>query len=209
MASASSSRTVALFLALTLGACSSSGNGPKGGTPDASSPADGHGDGQGEAGGSGGAGGSVGGSGGAGHQGTDAGAGIGGNEGIDAKADCASAAFLPPILTVVDAITGAPICDPTFAFDLPDGGVGPNETPFSCGQSKEMDCPAAGSDGGLVACAFALFTTYDVTVEVSKVGYETASVAVMPGQTGCVAYRQSTHATVKLHPLADASTDGG
>jgi hypothetical protein len=139
--------------------------------------------------------------------------GADGNTDAYAQADCAAIELLPPIVSVVDAVTGAPICDPMFNVDWPDGGTGgPRDgAPFACGQSMDDHCPGPLDDGGARPCAFALgiFYASNVNVEVSKPGYATASVQVSSGRGGCVSPVPASHVVVQLHPVADAAADGG
>jgi hypothetical protein len=132
----------------------------------------------------------------------------------DAKpqADCGAILLLPPIVEVVDAVTGTPICDPVFKVDWPDGGAtSGNGMAVACSQSKSDGCPGAPDGGGTAPCAFslAIFDGNNVTVEVSHPGYENAIVQVSSGRGGCVPYVAASHAVVELHPKADASTNGG
>jgi len=145
---------------------------------------------------------------------TDDGAG-GNTDAPPQQADCAAVHGLPPIVTIVDATTGAPICDPTFKIEWPDGSaVGSTDgMPYGCGQTKDFDCPGP-RDGGVAPCAFALLALSDnfygmsIEVEVSKAGYQTAVVPVTSGLGGCL-YVPASHPVVKLHALADGSSDGG
>jgi hypothetical protein len=198
---ASTHRVLAALLALALGACGSSSNKPLDGAP----PADGSGhDAQGGTGGK-----NADATGVAGSQGND---GNAGNTDAHQQADCGAITLYPPVITVQDAVTGAPICDPTFTVDWPDGGAGSKDgMPYACGQSMDLGCPGP-PDGGTAPCAFALVALSapgTKNVEVTKPGYDTVVVPVMNGQGGCVPYVPASHPIVKLHPLADASTDGG
>jgi hypothetical protein len=134
-----------------------------------------------------------------------------GNDDAKAQFDCGAIELLPPIVTVVDAVTGAPICDPTFVVDWPDGGsTSGNGMPLACSQSMFAGCPGPPDGGGAAPCAFALaiFDAHNVSVEVSHAGYENAVVQVSSGQGGCVPTVPASHLTVELHPRADASAGG-
>jgi hypothetical protein len=193
---------LAFLLPVALTACSSSGNTPI------------------DAGGKGGAGGADGGAGRDGSAGAEDASGgkdgTAGNTDATTQADCAAVHGLPPIVAIVDATTGTPICDPTFTVEWPDGSaVGSKDgMPYGCGQTKDFDCPGPSADGGSAPCAFALLALsyvygMNLEVEVSKPGYETTTVPVTSGLGGC-AYVPASHPIVKLHPLADAAAaDGG
>jgi hypothetical protein len=138
--------------------------------------------------------------------------GAGGNTDAHAQADCGAVLLYPPIIEVQDAVTGAPICDPTFTVGSADGGV--VEMGHLCGSNEANDfgCPAPPTDGGAAPCTFTLGvggSQESLNVQVSKSGYETAVVAVMGGRGGCVPYVPASHSVVKLHALVDASADGG
>jgi hypothetical protein len=197
---------LALPTLLAVAACgSSSSNGPSDGSTHAegSVPVDGHGNG-GQSG-MGAAGSDA-----AGDQRDD---GVGGNTHAQAQADCGAIELFPPIVEVIDAVTGAPICDPAFTVDWPDGGPsGPKDgAPFACGQSRDDNCPGPPDGGGTAPCTFALaiFNAMNVNVEVSKPDYATTIVQVSGGVGGCVPYVPASHVRVELHPVPDASADGG
>ena len=116
------------------------------------------------------------------------------NAGPEGGAGCGVVVGIPPVLSVVDATTGAAICDATFtvvsapasASLPPDGGnVG---VPCTTGVAVYGVC--APDDAG-DACPFALRwlaevgTTLDFGVEVAKTGFEPAVVSVHAGVEFC------------------------
>jgi hypothetical protein len=141
----------------------------------------------------------------------DANDGSASNTDAHAQVDCGAIALLPPTITVIDDATGSAICDPTFLVG-PDGGpAGSTDgTAYVC--DKSPDCTAPALDGGTTDCTFGLLAlrqAHSVVVEVSKPGYDTAIVRVTGGTGACVPYVPASHSTVRLHPVVDASADGG
>ena len=180
---------LALPALLAVAACGSRSNGSADGAahPEGSTPTDGQG-----ADGSGGA------------------AGSDGTSDARSQADCAAIDLLPPIVEVIDAVTGTPICDPVFVVDRPDGGSTAGDgTAIPCSQSAQEGCPAL-ADGAAAPCAFSIgiFYANDVSVEVSHSGYETATVHVSSGEGGCVAHVAASQVTVELHAVTDGPIDG-
>jgi hypothetical protein len=140
-----------------------------------------------------------------------------GDGNADAHADCGAIEILPPVVTVAYADTTSPVCDPTFTVvDWPDGGsMAPLDgMPYACGVTTDFGCPGAPADGGASPCAYALvglarIQTSTYGLQVSQAGYAPAVLSVMSGVGGCVPAVDASHTTVTLHPLSDASTDGG
>jgi hypothetical protein len=129
--------------------------------------------------------------------------------------DCAVIGTLPPIVTVVNAANGAPICDATFAVvGWPDGGPTPPDGggAYACGATQDFGCPGSSSDGATATCPYALLlesglpTAY--TVEVSSPGFASATAQVTTGVGGCVPTVPASQTTVMLSPTAkDAAAD--
>jgi hypothetical protein len=130
-------------------------------------------------------------------------------------ADCAAIVPLWPVLTVVNAATGAPLCDPTVALLLPgDGGLEPL-TYSDCPTTQAPGCPSPAADGAPPPCAFALSMFGEGslgkgTIAVSAPGFETASVPnVANGNEGCPPEFAASSVTVQLSPLlVDGGADG-
>ena len=224
--------------ALTLWSCSSmslggsgSGGGGAGGAP-STSGASGRGA-PGTGGGAGGvpdmgggAGGLIGTGGGAGAGGTTgpggaAGAGGAagtrgaGSGGFPGTGGCFSIEFPGPVLSVFDAQTGTPICDPVFTIPVQtDAGLIFYDASARACTSPYDRCPTPG-DGGTAFCPFylgGLGYSMDTTVDVWAPGYEHTSVpGVSVGRAGCVPpFFPSSHLNVNLVPLppnADAAAD--
>jgi hypothetical protein len=131
--------------------------------------------------------------------------------------------YLPPIVSVVSATTGSPICEPTFAVvEWPDAGPVPPDggDPILCDGSP-VGCPSAPHDGGVGPCQYALqgliaggsFGPTDVatfTIAVSKPGFE--SVIVPDVSTGVIVCpapnKPASQLTVQLSPLDGDTADG-
>ena len=140
------------------------------------------------------------------------------NAGPEGGASCGVVVSVPPVLSVVDATTGAAICDPTFtvvsapasASLPPDGGnVG---VPCTAGVAVYGVC---APDDAADACPFALpalaevGTTLDFSVEVAKTGFEPAVVSVHAGVAFCGGgTTPASNVVVRLVP-SDAGADGG
>jgi hypothetical protein len=119
--------------------------------------------------------------------------------------DCGAILMEPPSITVTDAQTGAPICDPVFSIvDGAGVGVQPPVDPVVSG------CHAPGVVVECTLCAYVLgglTGTGTKYVRVSKPGYQSQVVPVMGGIGGCVPYRPPTHLAVNLVPLVDDGSD--
>jgi hypothetical protein len=131
---------------------------------------------------------------------------------------CGVVVGIPPVLSVVDATTGAAICDPTFtlvsapasASLSPDGGnVG---VPCTTGVAGYGEC---SPDDAADACPFVLpwlaevGTVLDFGVEVAKTGFEPVVVSVHAGVEFCGGGTTSaSNVVVRLAP-SDAGADGG
>ena len=156
--------------------------------------------------------GGIGGAGGAGAGGV-AGAGGGGTGGNPGTGGCLSIVFPGPVLSVFDAQTGTPICDPTFALLVQtDAGSTFDDVSASACTPSSYDC-AVPYDGGATPCKFHLLLGYamDATVYVSAPGYEqTAVPGVSVGRSGCVPpFFPASHLNVNLIALpADAGVAG-
>jgi hypothetical protein len=127
--------------------------------------------------------------------------------------DCGAIEFIPPVLTVVNAATGSPICDPTFAIDSSDAGASDVAAVDCSGGTPYGGCPAPPSDGGVAPCQYALLGlsgqfglgTSSFTIDVSKSGFQSVTVPdVVTGVGGCVAFQAASQVTVKLTPLVDS-----
>lgn len=126
------------------------------------------------------------------------------------EASCLSAEVTSPTLNLWDAITGAPICDPTFSVlavsGVNGGGVSTSngQSVVLCGATPPAGCPTVAPDGGTLACTFAVLTQFHttVTIGVSAPGYATATVpGLASGLEGCVV-EAASHADVMLTPVA-------
>lgn len=134
-------------------------------------------------------------------------AGSGGSRGY--QDDCGAIASFPPILTVVDVMTGAPICDPSFSVVHCTYDPGPISS-FPCGVG---DCSSSSPDGAPPPCQFLLKLAPSVganscTLSVTAPGYATTTVdGVVSGIGGCVPTMiPGSNITVTLTP---APADGG
>ncbi len=133
-------------------------------------------------------------------------------------ATCGVVVGIPPVLSVVDATTGAAICDPTFTLVSapasaslpPDGGnVGVPCTPEAAGYG------GCSPDDAADACPFALpwlaevGTVLDFGVEVAKTGFAPVVVSVHAGVEFCGGgTTPASNLVVRLAP-SDAGADGG
>jgi hypothetical protein len=131
--------------------------------------------------------------------------------GLPFEASCGAITIVPPIVTVTNAATGAPICDPVITI-APDGGAqdGGAGVGVSCGGTQHYGgCPATPPDGGDLACIYALLAVQGTsTIEVSAPGYASKIVPnVSSGEGGCVTAVPASQVTVSLVPLADAGAD--
>ena len=133
-----------------------------------------------------------------------AGAGTGG---IPGTGGCDSITFPGPVLSVFDAQTGAPICDPTFAILVQkDAGSSFVDASASACTPGSYDCPIT-HDGGATVCPFYLGASLgystDATVDVRAPGYEDAEVTgVSVGRSGCVPpFYPASQLSVNLTPL--------
>jgi len=140
------------------------------------------------------------------------------NAGPEGGASCGVVVGIPPVLSVVDATTGAAICDPTFTVVSapasvslpPDGGnVG---VPCTTGVAVYGEC---SPDDARDACPFALpslvelGTALDFSVEVAKAGFEPAVVSVHIGVEFCGGgTTPASNVVVRLAP-SDAGADAG
>jgi hypothetical protein len=134
--------------------------------------------------------------------------GDGGIGGDGTGGECQAIMPEPPIFTVFDVSTGAPICDPTFTvLDVSAGGIIPGamEGAYPCDGMGLYGCPA--SDGGTAPCQFALEAIGDMpltshyTIEVSAPGYSAATAyEVTSGQLGCGINLPASHITLDLTP---------
>jgi hypothetical protein len=131
---------------------------------------------------------------------------------------CGVVVGIPPVLSVVDATTGAAICDPTFTLVSapasaslpPDGGnVGVPCTPEAAVYG------GCSPDDAADACPFALpwlaevGTVLDFGVEVAKTGFEPVVVSVHAGVEFCGGgTTPASNVVVRLAP-SDAGADGG
>jgi hypothetical protein len=119
--------------------------------------------------------------------------------------NCGAIEVLPPNVTVLNATTGAPICDATFTVVGWDAGAVPDTGAALC-DGTFAGCPAAPSDGGTAPCSFALLgldgadqhATFDV--QVSETGFAPTVVPVKLGFGGCAPYTAASQVTVSLTP---------
>jgi hypothetical protein len=131
--------------------------------------------------------------------------------------DCGVIEPLPPIVTVVSATTGAPICDATFAVvGWPDGGPTPPDGggASACGTTQNLGCPDAGapSDGATAECRYALLGLRTTppsayTIEISSAGFASATAHVNSG-VGLCQDIPASQITVMLSPVANDATAG-
>jgi hypothetical protein len=153
-----------------------------------------------------GAGGAPGAGGGADGGGT-AGTGARGTGGSPGTGGCSSISFPGPVLTVFDAQTGTPICDPSFAVLVQaDAGSVFDDVAASACTPGSYDCPMT-YDGGATPCPFYLrgglgYST-EATVDVRAPGYEHGEVSgVSVRRSGCVPpFFPASHLNVNLIPL--------
>lgn len=137
------------------------------------------------------------------------GSGIGGSGGIGGQAGAGRCLddltgeggheCTAPTIVVVDAVTGAVICDPTFTVTVGDAGM-------ICYPTGDPT-PQPTQDGS-ASCTFALQSLTDVAVpidvRVAAPGYQQARASLSSG--GCII---RTLATVALNPIGDASVGVG
>lgn len=136
-----------------------------------------------------------------------------------AGADCGAIAIYAPLVTVVNAVDGSSICDPTFHVASWPAGVSPGADdggPVAChGSVSYAGCPANPADGAPSPCEYLLLglgsrnATAKYTIEVSKAGFATATVTdVHGGVGGCVTPVEPSQLTVRLTPTkGDAGSD--
>jgi hypothetical protein len=127
----------------------------------------------------------------------------------EAPAPAAARPFpsLGPVLTVFDAQTGTPICDPSFAVLVQaDAGSVFDDVAASACTPGSYDCPMT-YDGGATPCPFYLrgglgYST-EATVDVRAPGYEHGEVSgVSVRRSGCVPpFFPASHLNVNLIPL--------
>ena len=131
-------------------------------------------------GGGGGTGGIISGSGGVPGAG-GASSGLGGGGPID----CGTIEDLPAVFTIVDGVSGDPICDPTFAVER-DASTAVQATAYQCLGATPFGCPAVPTtDGQPQPCVFIVYGSFvtgqSYTVAVSAPGYLTSQVAGVTG----------------------------
>jgi hypothetical protein len=101
--------------------------------------------------------------------------------------DCGVLEELPPVFTVVDGSTAAPICDATFVVEL-DASTSVQATTYRCSAADRIGCPVISTtDGQAPPCVYLLYgllqTGQSYTVAVSAPGYLTSVVTgVTEGQ---------------------------
>jgi hypothetical protein len=132
---------------------------------------------------------------------------------------CNYYAILPPILRVVSAVTGAPICDPVFIVVAPIDAAAPGNVGVSCAAAEGECVPTMVYDASDPDCTYALgvggfgdsFANYTITV--TAPGFATADVdhvstGVLACGPGIPVYQAPSHLTVALTPLpAEAGAD--
>jgi hypothetical protein len=164
------SLAVAALTTLFVGSCGGQALGGRGGSGGSAGTFAGSGGGAGAIAGSGGVAGAAGQS-----------SGLGGGGPID----CGAILDLPPILTIVDGSTGAPVCDPTFVVEL-DASTAVQATSYRCLAADRIGCPVISTtDGQPPPCVFLLYGLFETgqsyTVAVSAPGYLTSQVAGVAG----------------------------
>jgi hypothetical protein len=130
----------------------------------------------------------------------------------DQPIDCGAIAVYPPNITVVDAVNGSPLCDPTFAVLTSNGEPLPPDDGGAYACAPDFGgCPPAPADGGAPPCTFMLSEVTwpgSYSVRVFAPGFAPVVVDdVSGGVGGCVAYVAPSVLTVTLSP-SDAGDAG-
>jgi hypothetical protein len=119
---------------------------------------------------------------------------------------------LPPILTIVDATTGAPICDATFNAVLVGdaAGVTTDPNPHRCDGTTSFGCPAFSTTDSSQPCAYALVGLGYVDARIGSYSVVARAPGYIPGlvvgitggRTASCGFPQEapTQVTVKLNP---------
>jgi hypothetical protein len=142
------------------------------------------------------------------------GGGSGGTAGaVSAPMDCGVTGELPPILTIVDASNGNPICDATFNAVLVGDASGVDTDPnaHQCDGTTSFGCPAFSTIDSSQPCEFALAGLTYVNVGVNSYSVAIRAPGYVPGLVVGVSGGRAascglppeapTQVTVKLNPI--------
>lgn len=125
---------------------------------------------------------------------------------VSGTGGCNAISLYPPVVTVVDATSGAPICDATFVAVSSSGSLGA----VACDGATTTPCAPAVAivPGDSAVCRFELeaFTTGSGEVLAGAPGYLASTpFAVYGGEGGCVPYVAAAQVIVALTPEGDAA----